>query len=177
MNNRRTGEPRNLVHFEKDYDNGQPFCVHRERDNCRYCEHNIAPQLFDGGCTLYTKTYKGGYKLGMVSEFLFIGKEYARTARDLAHQLHTDTRNITQQVERERRQGIPICATSDPERPGYYLAADDDDLQQYCDKLRKRAGEIFKTRRALLTGAAKRNGTAPQEAQRNDESDETSATA
>lgn len=113
----------------------------------------------------------------MVSEFLFIGKEYARTARDLAHQLHTEPRNITQQVERERRQGIPICATSDPERPGYYLAADDDDLQQYCDKLRKRAGEIFKTRRAMLTGAATRNSTAQQEAQNADEGDETSATA
>lgn len=89
----------------------------------------------------------------MIQEYLFIGRENARTARDIAGQLNMTARTVAEQIEKERRQGVPICATCDPERPGYYLAADEKDLQQYCDKLRKRAGEIFKTRRALLQTA------------------------
>ena len=36
------------------------------------------------------------------------------------------------------------------ENPGYYLAADDAELSDYCDRLKGRAVELFKTRQALI---------------------------
>lgn len=85
----------------------------------------------------------------MISELLATGKENARTGRQLAVILQCDIREITQQIEKERRQGQPICAGSG-ETPGYYLAADADELQHYCERLNRRAGEMQKTRRALV---------------------------
>lgn len=86
----------------------------------------------------------------MISEHLFKGRENARTGKELARLLDCNPRDISEGVERERRQGAPICASCDPETPGYYLAASAEDLEQYCRSLHKRAGEIHKTRRALL---------------------------
>ena len=86
----------------------------------------------------------------MITEYLFTGRENARTGKELAGLLHCSTREISEGIERERRQGQPICASCDPEMPGYYLAASAEDLERYCRALHKRAGEIHKTRRALL---------------------------
>lgn len=86
----------------------------------------------------------------MITDYLFTGRENARTGKELAKILNCSTRDISEGVERERRQGQPICASCDPEQPGYYLAASADDLEQYCRSLHRRAGEIHKTRRALL---------------------------
>lgn len=102
----------------------------------------------------------------MIAEYLSVGKENPRTARDLAKLCGCNVRDITERIERERRQGQPICATCDPERPGYYLAESAEDLQRYCWKLHRRAGEIHKTRRALLKTAEKLpHIEPPQEAQ------------
>lgn len=85
-----------------------------------------------------------------ISELLGEGKENARTGRYLADLLGVDPRDVTQQIERERRAGQPICATCDSRNPGYYLTADPDELKDYCDRLYRRGGELFKTRRALI---------------------------
>jgi hypothetical protein len=61
----------------------------------------------------------------------------------------TSYRRITQAIERERRNGAPICAKSEGETRGFYLAADEDELRQYCRRLRRREAEIRKTRQAL----------------------------
>lgn len=90
----------------------------------------------------------------MITEYLFTGIENARTARELSEALNCDTREITAMIKRERRQGSPIIASCDPEQPGYYLAETAEELQRYCGRLRHRAGEIFKTRSALLEAAA-----------------------
>jgi len=82
----------------------------------------------------------------MIQELLSVGAENARTGKQLAYILDCDIRDITRVVERERRAGAPICAG--PE--GYWLAASRADMQAYCNRLRKRAGEIFATRRACL---------------------------
>lgn len=87
----------------------------------------------------------------MVSEILFYGAENARTGRALAKQLNCNIRTVTEQIERERREGAPICANMTGENAGYYLAENPEDLQRYCDLLYKRGGELFKTRRALLS--------------------------
>lgn len=97
----------------------------------------------------------------LLSDYLSIGRENAKTGKDLAYMLNCDPRQISQRIELERRAGKPICATCDGTQPGYYLAATADDLQEYCDKLHRRAGEIYKTRRALLKTA---DGMRQQEA-------------
>lgn len=85
----------------------------------------------------------------MVYELLTTGKENARTARELAKQLDCDIRIITEQIEKERREGQPICAATG-EKPGYYIAADAEELERYCETLKARGIEIFKTRQALV---------------------------
>ena len=85
----------------------------------------------------------------MIHELLATGRENARTGRELAQHFNCSIREITEQVERERRAGQPICAAT-CEPYGYYLAADAEELNDYCRQLWKRAGEIHKTRRALV---------------------------
>lgn len=86
----------------------------------------------------------------MIYELLDIGADHARSARELSKLLHIDPRKISQAIERERREGRPICATCDSKTPGYYIPADRDDMERYCKRLQHRAGEIFKTRKACL---------------------------
>ena len=97
-----------------------------------------------------------------IADYLLIGAEHATTARELANILHCDIREITASVENARRQGEPIIASCDAKQPGYYLAATAEELQQYCNRLHHRAGEIYKTRSALLETA--QNLQAGQEA-------------
>ena len=84
-----------------------------------------------------------------VHELLDVGKDNARTGKELATALHCTMRDITAAVERERREGQPICAATG-ENPGYYLAESAEELQAYCDSLHRRAAEMYKTRAALL---------------------------
>lgn len=91
----------------------------------------------------------------MIEEYLLIGVKNARTARELSIMLNIHQRDVGQLVEKERRSGAPICASTDPKNPGYYLAETAEEIEEYCSRLHKRAGEIFKTRRALLATAEK----------------------
>lgn len=85
----------------------------------------------------------------MIHELLAEGRENARTGKEIARYFNCNIRDITEQVERERREGWPICAaTTEPH--GYYLPANAEELDDYCRQLWKRAGEIHKTRRALI---------------------------
>lgn len=85
----------------------------------------------------------------MISELLARGKENAIPARELAAVLNCDIRTVAELVQKERREGKPICAMCRG-RSGYYLAANQDELDGYCKGLFKRAGELHKTRRALV---------------------------
>jgi len=85
----------------------------------------------------------------VVSEFLSKGKENARTGRELATLLNITMRELTQAIERERRDGQPICASTG-NNPGYYLAASKEEMEDYCGSLKRRMGEIYKTRRACV---------------------------
>lgn len=91
----------------------------------------------------------------MIHEILPAGRENALSGRTLAIMFDCDLRAITAQIERERRDGHPICAASG-ERPGYFLPADNEELQAYCDRLKGRAIELFKTRQALVSVLRKR---------------------
>jgi hypothetical protein len=85
----------------------------------------------------------------MIAEYLAQGAENARTGKELCALLRITPRDLTAAVERERRAGLPICAsTGDP--PGYFLAQDRDEMRRYCDSLLHRIREINGTRRACI---------------------------
>ena len=85
----------------------------------------------------------------MVYEVLAEGAENARTGREICRQLRMNPRELTSTIEQERRAGYPICASTGT-NPGYFLAADKEEMQQYCAALAHRADEIDKTRRACI---------------------------
>lgn len=85
----------------------------------------------------------------MIHEILAEGADNALTGREICRILGINPRDLTQAIERERRQGKPICASTGS-TPGYYLAANQQEMQAYCNSLLHRAGEIHATRRACL---------------------------
>lgn len=88
----------------------------------------------------------------MVYEFLLPGANNAQTSKQLCRILNISVRELTAAIQRERRAGKPICSTTggSGEKPGYYMAATREEMQRLCDSLHHRAGEIYKTRGALL---------------------------
>ncbi len=97
----------------------------------------------------------------MIHELLDRGVENALTGSELADYFGCNVRDVTAQIERERREGHPICASTG-DTPGYYQAADADDLERYCERLRKRGVEVLKTRKALLKTLRKMRDKAAQ---------------
>ena len=86
----------------------------------------------------------------MIYEMLSKGAENAKTGREICQQLHIDMRGLTATIEQERRAGYPICASTGT-IPGYFLAADKEEMQRYCAALAHREEEIAKTRRACIS--------------------------
>lgn len=87
----------------------------------------------------------------MIHELLSVGADHAITGRKLAECLDCEIRDITVQIERERRAGYPICANMGGLNAGYYLAADAEELEDYCNRLQGRETELCKTRLALVS--------------------------
>ena len=85
----------------------------------------------------------------MIYELLGTGEENAKSGAEICKALNIHIRDLTEAITRERRAGAPICATTG-RNPGYFIAANKEEMQLYCNKLYHRAGEIFKTRRACL---------------------------
>ena len=84
-----------------------------------------------------------------ISDYLLAGKEHAISSSDLCRILKIKRRDLTAAVEKERREGKPICASTG-NKPGYFLAQTREEMKQFCDSLCHRAGEIRKTRRACM---------------------------
>ncbi len=85
----------------------------------------------------------------MIYEVLEQGADNAQTGRSLCRLLGITPRELTAAIEKERRQGKPICASTGA-NPGYYIPQTRQDMQEYCRSLQRRAGEIFKTRAACI---------------------------
>lgn len=85
----------------------------------------------------------------MVYEILLKGRENALTGKEIYTTLNIKPRELTAAVERERREGKAICASTG-NNPGYFIAENREEMERYCKALYRRAGEIFKTRRACL---------------------------
>ena len=85
-----------------------------------------------------------------ISDFLHTGADNPQTAKELCDLLHLDKRELTAAIERERRQGSPICVSCNGSNPGYFLAGNKKEMQDYCNSLHHRAAEIYATRQACL---------------------------
>lgn len=85
----------------------------------------------------------------MIHEVLSRGEANAITGQALAAMLHLkDAREVSRLAERERRAGFPICATTNSENPGYYLAESAEEFERYIQSLDRRLQNIRKTREA-----------------------------
>ncbi len=90
----------------------------------------------------------------MVYELLFTGEEYAQTGRELSAKLGITQRQLTALIEKERREGKPICANTRG-KYGYYIPADKEQMQGYLRSLKHREGELARTRKACANTVAK----------------------
>ena len=68
----------------------------------------------------------------MIFEILSEGAENARTGKEICKLLNITARDLTAAIERERRAGKPICASTGS-NPGYFLAAN----QEECSGIAK----------------------------------------
>lgn len=85
----------------------------------------------------------------MINEILKTGTENAITADKICNILGMTKKELAITINRERQAGYPICANTS-KNPGYYLAANKTEMLIFCNSLKHRAGEIFKTRKACL---------------------------
>lgn len=98
----------------------------------------------------------------MIHEYLFTGSGNAQTCETLCLRLDITKKELQRAILAERLAGIPICASSG-RMPGYFLAANKEEMQEFCASLRRRAGHIHKTRRACLKTLAKLPSVADKE--------------
>ena len=81
---------------------------------------------------------------------LLCGSDNPMTAQEIMAALDvSDPRLITKEIERERRAGLPICASNDSKRPGYFLAATPRELESYTRSLRRRVKAVSGTLAAM----------------------------
>ena len=87
---------------------------------------------------------------GAVSSLLMTGEADALPARELVALLGVkDCREVSKLVERERRAGVPLCASVSGEDRGYYLASTPAELERYLRSLDRRLKNIRLTREAV----------------------------
>ena len=61
---------------------------------------------------------------------------------------YKDRRELTQQIERERQAGSPICAVTSGDHRGYFLPVDAGELAHYISSIDRRIRAISRTRNA-----------------------------
>ena len=83
---------------------------------------------------------------GKIADLLGRGQAAAVPLAYLVAMTGMDGRTVRKMIERERRQGVPILSNN---RSGYYLPGEDGEIASCVKSLRRRAGEIFKTARAI----------------------------
>lgn len=83
-----------------------------------------------------------------IADFLPTGAENAIDGATLAAALGYKHRELTRWIERERRNGAPICAAVSGENRGYFLAESVDEMRRYILSLNRRIREVQATRDA-----------------------------
>lgn len=84
---------------------------------------------------------------GKIAALLSRGQENAVPLAHLEALTGLDGRRVREQIERERRSGVPILS-----QDGYYLPADDRETERFVKSMRRRANEILKTAKAVERG-------------------------
>lgn len=88
----------------------------------------------------------------VIAPLLYRGADRAQTARQLARSLGWSSRRTTLQIEHERSQGAPICAScADGSVFGYYLPRDEGERRRYVDALDRRISTITNNRNAVAS--------------------------
>lgn len=64
------------------------------------------------------------------------------TAKELCKITGKNRRELGKEIRKERKMGIPICASTDPTRPGFFIAGDQCDMRIYVRSLRSRIKEL-----------------------------------
>ena len=86
---------------------------------------------------------------GLIASILR-GRDNPLTCQEIMAALSlSDPRVVTKIIERERRAGLPICASNDSARPGYFLADSPAELEHYTRSLRRRVKAVSGTLAAL----------------------------
>ena len=86
---------------------------------------------------------------GLIASILS-GTDNPLTGQEIMAALRlSDPRTVTKLIERERRAGLPICASNNGKRPGYYLAGTPEELESYTRSLRHRVKAVSGTLAAL----------------------------
>ena len=86
---------------------------------------------------------------GLIASILS-GRDNPLTCQEIMSALSlSDPRAVTKIIERERRAGLPICASNDSARPGYFLADSPAELEHYTRSLRHRVKAVSGTLAAL----------------------------
>lgn len=98
------------------------------------------------------------YQIALARNFvkhLGTGRGKAKTAAQLAAEMHTTPRAVQKCAETARRIGFPVIAHSVGNPKGYFIAESALDVTDYAGRLYRRFGEIAKTRRELLKNLEK----------------------
>lgn len=85
-----------------------------------------------------------------ISEYLMTGEKNAQSSKELCTLLHIDLRALQASIERERRNGVPICAVSSTDRKGYFLAENKREMLDYCQFLKRRKDSVQETLAACI---------------------------
>lgn len=85
----------------------------------------------------------------VVAEWLEHGEQNGKTMRRLQEFLNGSSREIRLAIQRERLGGTPILSG----QSGYFLPANDDEVERFCKSMSSRSREIQKTVRAVARGA------------------------
>lgn len=95
----------------------------------------------------------------LVCDFLQKGKRNAVCAEILARKLgFRNARELSRKIERERQDGLPICATPGGDKRGYYVAETPQELYEYIKRLDHRLRAVQKTRDACAEAHRRMTG-------------------
>lgn len=86
----------------------------------------------------------------LISDFLSRGQTDAVPLRHLSCLIGLDGRTVRRMIEQERRAGTPILSDN---LTGYFLPADDGEVERFCRSMRGRANEILRAAEAVERGA------------------------
>lgn len=95
----------------------------------------------------------------LLEKVLPIGRASAITADELRRLTGArSTRAVTIEIEKLRKSGVPICASCDASRPGFYRPENAEELASYLKSLDRRLRSVSQTRRRLGDALAEMSG-------------------